>query len=153
MFVWVTSSFRHVDRVFAPPWRPSSPPAGVNTHMGTRPTKAWKTYPRILMAAVSLWRCCGGRVLGGWGPLLCVLLGSLLALLLPLVGVENQSCAALRGIAQLRCQLWEGSPPAAVVQSTSLTVPFTGLDLLPQRAKPSKGRPYPGGTGLNTALV
>lgn len=99
------------------------------------------------MAAVSLWRCCcccGGRVLGGWGPLLCVLLGSLVALLLPLVGVEHQHCAALRGIAQLRCQLWGGGgvgapPQAPGVQSTGLTVPFTGLDLLPQRAKPSRG--------------
>lgn len=78
-------------------------------------------------------------MLGGWGPLLCVLLGSLVALLMPLLGVENHSCAALRGIAQLRCQLWGGSPQAAAVQSTSLTVPFTGLDLLPQRPKPSKG--------------
>lgn len=91
------------------------------------------------MAAVSLWRYSGGRVLGGWGPLLCVFLGSLVALLVPLVGVENQSCAALTGIAQLRCQLWEGSPQAPAVQSTSLTVPFTGLDLLPHRSKPSKG--------------
>lgn len=107
--------------------------------MGTRPTKGWRIYPRIIMAAVSLWRYSGGRVLGGWGPLLCVVLGSLLALLMPLVGVENQYCAALRGIAQLRCQLRGGSPQATAVQSTSLTVPFTGLDLLPQRAKPSKG--------------
>ncbi|CAG08500.1 unnamed protein product, partial [Tetraodon nigroviridis] len=87
-----------------------------------------------------------------WGPLLCVLLGSLLALLLPLVGVENQSCAALGGIAQLRCQLWEGSPPAAVVQSTSLTVPFTGLDLLPQRAKPSKEMQLEAKVALQQAL-
>lgn len=94
------------------------------------------------MAAVSLWRYSGGRILGGWGPLLCVLLGSLVALLVPLVGVENQYCAALRGIAQLRCQLWEGSPQASAVQSTSLTVSFTGLDLMPHRAKPSKGTGY-----------
>lgn len=91
------------------------------------------------MAAVTLWRYTSGRVLGGWGPLLCVLLGSLVALLLPLVGVEDQCCAALKGIAQLRCQLWGSSQPAPAVQSTSLTVPFTALDLLPQRAKPSKG--------------
>lgn len=92
------------------------------------------------MAAVSVWRYTSGRVLGGWGPLLCVLLGSLVALLMPLVGVENQCCAALRGIAQLRCHLWGGTPQLSAVQSTSLTVPFTALDLLPQRAKPSKGK-------------
>lgn len=91
------------------------------------------------MAASSLWRYASGRVLGGWGPLLCVLLGSLVALLIPLVGVENQYCAALRGISQLRCQLWGSSQQPPAVQSTSLTVPFTALDLLPQRSKPSKG--------------
>lgn len=91
------------------------------------------------MAAVSVWRYTGGRVLGGWGPLLCVLLGSLVALLMPLLWVENQYCAALKGIAQLHCQLWGSSQQLAAVQSTSLTVPFTALDLLPQRSKPSKG--------------
>ncbi|XP_035022017.1 protein adenylyltransferase FICD [Hippoglossus stenolepis] len=90
------------------------------------------------MAAVSVWRYTSGRVLGGWAPLLCVLLGSLVALLLPLVGVEDQCCAAMRGIAQLRCQLWGRPPPPPAVQSTSLTVPFTALDVLPHRSKPSK---------------
>ncbi|XP_019956540.1 protein adenylyltransferase FICD [Paralichthys olivaceus] len=90
------------------------------------------------MAAVSLWRYTSGRVLGGWAPLLCVLLGSLVALLLPLVGVEDQCCASMRGIAQLRCQLWGSPPPPPAVQSTSLTVPFTALDVLPHRSKPSK---------------
>lgn len=90
------------------------------------------------MAAVTVWRYTSGRVLGGWGPLLCVILGSLVALLMPLVGVENQCCAALKGIAQLRCQLWGSFQPPPAVQSTSLTVPFTALDLLPQRSKPSK---------------
>lgn len=105
------------------------------------------------MAAVSLWRYSGGRVLGGWGPLLCVLLGSLVALLMPLVGVEYQYCAALRGIAQLRCQLWGSSTQATAVLSTSLTVPFTGLDLLPQRAKPNKGTNYRCSIRSNTVLV
>ncbi|MEQ2202698.1 hypothetical protein XENOCAPTIV_012653 [Xenoophorus captivus] len=80
----------------------------------------------------------GRRVLGGWRSLLCVVFGSLVALLLPLIGVQNQCCASLRGIAQLRCQLWGSSQPPPAVQSTSLTVPFTALDLLPQRTKPSK---------------
>ncbi|XP_076006888.1 protein adenylyltransferase FICD [Genypterus blacodes] len=90
------------------------------------------------MAAVTVWFNTCGRVLRGWGPLLCVLLGSLVALLLPMVGVEDQCCAALTGMAQLRCHLWGGSqqPPAA--HSTGLTVPFTALDVLPQRSKPSK---------------
>lgn len=91
------------------------------------------------MSGMSVWRYTSGRVLGRWGPLLCVLLGSLVALLIPLVGVENQYCAALKGIAQIRCQLWGSSQQPPAVQSTSLTVPFTALDLLPQRSKPSKG--------------
>ena len=91
------------------------------------------------MAAVTVWRYTSGRVLGGWGPLLCVLLGSLVALLMPLVGVENQCCAALKGIAQLRCQLLGSSQQPPAVQSSSLTVPFTALDVLPHRSKPSKG--------------
>ncbi|XP_041644505.1 protein adenylyltransferase FICD [Cheilinus undulatus] len=90
------------------------------------------------MAAVTVLRFISGRLLlGGWGPLLCLLLGSLVAILLPLVGVEDECCAALRGLSLLRCQLW-GSQQTPAVQSTSLTVPFTALDLLPQRAKPSK---------------
>lgn len=90
------------------------------------------------MAAMAMWRYTSDRVLGGWGPLLCVVLGSLVALLMPLVGVENECCAALKGIALLRCQLWGGPQQLSHVQSTSLTVPFTALDLLPQRSKPSK---------------
>lgn len=91
------------------------------------------------MAAVWFWRDTSGRVLGGWGPLLCVSLGFVVALLMPLVGVENHYYATLRGIALLPCQLWGSSQPPPAVQSTSLTVPFTALDLLPQRSKPSKG--------------
>ncbi|XP_026178587.1 protein adenylyltransferase FICD [Mastacembelus armatus] len=89
------------------------------------------------MAAVTVWRYSSGRVLGGWGPLLCVFVGSMVALLIPLVGVEDQCCAALKGLAQLRCLLWGSSRHPSAVQSTSLTVPFTALDLLPQRPKPS----------------
>lgn len=91
------------------------------------------------MAAITVWRYTSGRLLGGWGPLLCVLLGSLVAILMPLVGEEDECCAALKGIAQLRCQLWGGSQQTPAVQSTSLTIPFTALDLLPQRTKPSIG--------------
>lgn len=91
------------------------------------------------MAAVTVCRYTSGRFLGGWGPLLCVLLGSLVAVLMPLVGVEDQCCAALKGFAQLRCHLWGSSQQPPAVQSTSLTVPFTALDLLPLRSKPSKG--------------
>uniref|UniRef100_A0A4W5NCC9 Protein adenylyltransferase FICD n=1 Tax=Hucho hucho TaxID=62062 RepID=A0A4W5NCC9_9TELE len=89
------------------------------------------------MAALTVWWCySSGRLLGGWGPLLCLLLCSLVALLMPLVGVEDQCCATLKGIAQLHCQLW-GKIQCPAVQSTSLTVSFTALDLLPLRAKPS----------------
>lgn len=92
------------------------------------------------MAAVTEWCYISGRrVLGAWGPLLCVVFGSLVALLLPLIGLQNQCCGSMRGINQLRCQLWGSSQPSPAVQSTSLTVPFTALDVLPQRTKPSKG--------------
>ncbi|MEQ2168665.1 protein adenylyltransferase FICD [Girardinichthys multiradiatus] len=94
----------------------------------------------------------GRRVLGGWRSLLCVVFGSLVALLLPLIGVQNQCCASLRGIAQLRCQLWGSSQPPPAVQSTSLTVPFTALDLLPQRTKPSKEMKLEAKAALQQAL-
>lgn len=91
-----------------------------------------------LITALEVWRYTSGRALCGWGPLLCLLLGSLLALLLPLVGVEEQCCGTLKGLALLRCQLWGG-----VIQhssrSTSLTVPSTVFDLLPLKPKPSPG--------------
>lgn len=90
------------------------------------------------MTVLMVWRFSSGRVLGGWGPLLCVALCSLVALLIPLVGVEDQCRTALKGFAQLRCQLWGNYRQPATVQSTSLTLPFTAIDLLPQKAKPSK---------------
>lgn len=97
------------------------------------------------MAAVTVWRYTSERVLGGWGPLLCVLLGVLVALLMPLVGVDEPCSAVLKSVAQLPCQLWASSQRPPAVHSTSLTVPVTHLDLLPHRAKPSKGtRPTAG---------
>ncbi|XP_037832425.1 protein adenylyltransferase FICD [Kryptolebias marmoratus] len=105
------------------------------------------------MAAVTEWRYISGRrLLGGWGPLLCVALGSLVALLLPLVGVENQCCASLKGISQLRCQLWGSSQSPPAVQSTSLTVPFTALDVLPQRSKPTPEMELEAKAALQQAL-
>lgn len=110
-----------------------------------------------MTAATKVWRDAGRRVLGGWGPLLCVLVGALMALILPRVGVEVEvedgggCCSRLTGMAQLRCQLWGRSWSSSsssddrrrrhhhhTVRSTGLTVPFTALDLLPYRAKPSK---------------
>ncbi|KAI3372854.1 hypothetical protein L3Q82_023306, partial [Scortum barcoo] len=116
--------------------RPSALLAGVDTH--GRAGGGWGILPGIIMAAVTGWRCSSGWVLRGWGPLMCVLLGSLVALLMPLVGVEERCCSAPKGLALLRCQLWGSPDPAPAVQSTSLTVPFTALDVLPLRAKPSK---------------
>lgn len=104
------------------------------------------------MAALTVWRHSSCRVLGGWGPLLCVLIGSLVGLLMPLVGIEDKCCAPLKGIAHLRCQLWGSPPPPAVVQSTSLTIPFTALDLLPQRRKPSKEMVLEAKAALQQAL-
>ncbi|XP_077417567.1 protein adenylyltransferase FICD [Vanacampus margaritifer] len=90
------------------------------------------------MAVVTAWRYTSDRLLGGWGPLLCVFLGSLVALLTPLVGVEEHCCGSLNAIAQIRCRLWGSSHQPPAVQTTGLTVPLTGLDLLPLRSKPSK---------------
>ncbi|GAA6109820.1 protein adenylyltransferase FICD [Tachysurus ichikawai] len=90
------------------------------------------------MAAITVLRhVSASPLLWGWGPVLFVLLGSVLVLLLPLVGVEENCCTKLRGIALLRCHLW-GDTHRAVGHSTSLTVPNTALELLPQKPKPSK---------------
>ncbi|CAL8249346.1 unnamed protein product [Merluccius merluccius] len=74
-----------------------------------------------MTSATTVWRDSGGRVLGGWGPLLCVLVGALVAVILPRVGVRVR--------VQDDCREWGGS--------TGLTVPFTAVDLLPYKAKPS----------------
>lgn len=92
----------------------------------------------MMMAVTTVWRYTSGRILGGWGPLICVLLGSLVALLMPMVEVEDQCCATMRGISQLSCQFWKKKTQRPNVQSTSLTVPFTALDLLPLRPKLSQ---------------
>ncbi|KPP68930.1 adenosine monophosphate-protein transferase FICD-like [Scleropages formosus] len=103
------------------------------------------------MAAVWAWRCAGSRLPWGWAPLLCLLLGSLLALLLPLVGEEEQCCATLHGLALLRCQLW-GSTQHTPLYSTSLTVPGTVFDLLPLRDKPSAENKLEAKAALQQAL-
>ncbi|XP_062873953.1 protein adenylyltransferase FICD [Trichomycterus rosablanca] len=90
------------------------------------------------MAAVTVLRhVTSSPLLWGWGPLVFVLLGSVLVLLLPLVGVEDKCCATLTGIPLLRCHLW-GSTYRPAGHSTSLTVPYTALELLPQKPKPNK---------------
>lgn len=89
------------------------------------------------MASPALCRSTSGRLLGGWAPLLCVVLGSFVAFLMPLVGVNLRFYGALRGFAQLPC-LWGSSRQPSAVQSTSLTVPLTDLGLLPFKSKPSK---------------
>ncbi|XP_049618921.1 protein adenylyltransferase FICD [Syngnathus scovelli] len=86
---------------------------------------------------MTAWRYTSDRLLGGWGPLLCVFLGSLVALLTPLVGVEECN-GSLNAIAQFRCRLWGVSLQPSAVQTTGLTLPLTGLDLLPLKSKPSK---------------
>lgn len=91
------------------------------------------------MAALAVLRhASSSPLLWGWTPVLFALLGSVFVLLLPLVGIEEHCCATLKGIALLRCQLW-GNVQRPTVHTTSLTVPFTELDLLPQKVKPSKG--------------
>lgn len=106
---------------------------------------------RIIMPGL-MWRYTSSRVLGGWGPLLCLVVGSLVALLMPLSQVEERCCASLKGIAQLRCQLLGHSPQPPVVQSTSLTVPFTALDVLPHKSKPSKEMVLEAKAALQQAL-
>ncbi|KAL6465810.1 hypothetical protein MHYP_G00259430 [Metynnis hypsauchen] len=104
------------------------------------------------MAALAVLRhASSSPLLWGWGPVLFVLLGSVLVLLLPLVGVEEQCCARLKGISLLHCQLW-GNTPRPVGHSTSLTVPFTALELLPQKPKPSKETQLEAKAALQQAL-
>ncbi|XP_056602093.1 protein adenylyltransferase FICD [Triplophysa dalaica] len=90
-------------------------------------------------------------LLWGWTPILFALLGSVFVLLLPLAGIEEQCCATLKGIALLRCQLW-GGVQRPTVHTTSLTVLFTELDLLPQKVKPSKENQFEAKTALQQAL-
>ncbi|XP_056602118.1 protein adenylyltransferase FICD-like [Triplophysa dalaica] len=90
-------------------------------------------------------------LLWGWTPVLFALLGSVFVLLLPLAGIEEQCCATLKGIALLRCQLW-GGVQRPTVHTTSLTVLFTELDLLPQKVKPSKENQFEAKTALQQAL-
>ncbi|XP_028824613.1 protein adenylyltransferase FICD isoform X1 [Denticeps clupeoides] len=78
--------------------------------------------------------------------LLSLLLGAVLVLLLPLVGVEDRCCARLRGLDLLRCQL----PPAA--PSTGLTVPYTARDLLAVKVEISKGSVLEAQAALQQAL-
>lgn len=104
------------------------------------------------MAALAVFRhASSSPLLWSWGPVLFALLGSVCVLLLPLVGIEEQCCATLKGIALLRCQLW-GGVQRPVVHSTSLTVPFTALDLLPQKLKPSKETQLEAKAALQQAL-
>uniref|UniRef100_W5MBA8 Protein adenylyltransferase FICD n=2 Tax=Lepisosteus oculatus TaxID=7918 RepID=W5MBA8_LEPOC len=103
-----------------------------------------------LMAAVAL-RYAGGRLLSGWTPLLCLLGGSLLALLLPLAGVEEHCRATLKGLSFLRCHLW-GNDWRSAVHSTSLTVPYTGQDLLPYKPKPSTELQFEAKAALQQAV-
>ncbi|KAA0716718.1 Adenosine monophosphate-protein transferase FICD [Triplophysa tibetana] len=90
-------------------------------------------------------------LLWGWTPVLFALLGSVFVLLLPLAGIEEQCCATLKGIALLRCRLW-GGVQRPTVHTTSLTVLFTELDLLPQKVKPSKENQFEAKTALQQAL-
>ncbi|XP_067295386.1 protein adenylyltransferase FICD [Pseudorasbora parva] len=104
------------------------------------------------MAALAVLRhASSSPLLWSWGPILFALLGSVFLLLLPLVGVEEQCCSTLKGIALLRCQLW-GGIQRPVVHTTSLTVPFTALDLLPQKVKPSKETKLEAKAALQQAL-
>lgn len=114
----------------------------------------WRLQPGlVVMSALTVWRYTSGRVLGGWGPLLCLVLGSLVALLMPRAGLEEERCCpSVKGLAQLRCQLWGSSQPPPAVHSTSLTVPFTALDVLPHRAKPSKDMKLEAKAALQQAL-
>ncbi|KAG1958204.1 Fic family protein [Pimephales promelas] len=68
-----------------------------------------------------------------------------------IMGIEERCCATLKGIALLRCQLW-GGVQRPVVHTTSLTVPFTALDLLPQKLKPSKETRLEAKAALQQAL-
>ncbi|XP_051975703.1 protein adenylyltransferase FICD-like [Xyrauchen texanus] len=104
------------------------------------------------MPAFAVLRCTSSSLLfWSWGPVLFALLGSVFVLLLPLAGIEEQCCATLKGLALLRCQLW-GGVQRPTVHTTSLTVPFTALDLLPQKYKPSKETKLEAKASLQQAL-
>ncbi|XP_051551823.1 protein adenylyltransferase FICD-like [Myxocyprinus asiaticus] len=104
------------------------------------------------MAAFAVLRCASSSpLLWSWGPVLFALLGSVFILLLPLAGIEEQCCATLKGLALLRCQLW-GGVQQPTGHTTSLTVPFTALDLLPQKVKPSKETKLEAKASLQQAL-
>ncbi|KAI7813273.1 protein adenylyltransferase FICD [Triplophysa rosa] len=104
------------------------------------------------MAALAVLRhASSSPLLWGWTPVLFALLGSVFVLLLPLAGIEEQCCATLKGIALLRCQLW-GGVQRPTVHTTSLTVLFTELDLLPQKVKPSKESQLEAKAALQQAL-
>ncbi|KAL2092792.1 hypothetical protein ACEWY4_012590 [Coilia grayii] len=89
------------------------------------------------MAAVAIWRQASVAVPVSWSPLILLFLGSVLLLLFTSVGLQEQCCGTLQGLALLRCQLWGGNTHATSPTS-SLTVSFSSLDLLPLREKPSK---------------
>ncbi|XP_067262774.1 protein adenylyltransferase FICD [Chanodichthys erythropterus] len=104
------------------------------------------------MAALTVLRhASSSPLLWGWGPALFAIVGSVFVLLLPLAGIEEQCCATLKGLALLRCQLW-GGVQRPVVHTTSLTVPFTALDLLPQKVKPNKETQLEAKAALQQAL-
>lgn len=105
------------------------------------------------MAAITVLRNVSpSPLLCGWGPILFLLLGSVLVLLLPLVGEEETCCAKLKGVSLLRCRLW-GNIHHAVGHSTSLTIPYAAFELLPQKPKPSKGRVEEEELGCQMTLV
>uniref|UniRef100_A0A2K5ZK87 FIC domain protein adenylyltransferase n=1 Tax=Mandrillus leucophaeus TaxID=9568 RepID=A0A2K5ZK87_MANLE len=85
---------------------------------------------------VSVW----GRFL--WVTLLSMVLGSLLALLLPLGAVEEQCLAVLKGFYLLRSKLDRAQHAAAKCSSpsTELSITSRGVTLLVAKTKASKPR-------------
>uniref|UniRef100_A0A2K6C7G9 FIC domain protein adenylyltransferase n=1 Tax=Macaca nemestrina TaxID=9545 RepID=A0A2K6C7G9_MACNE len=85
---------------------------------------------------VSVW----GRFL--WVTLLSMVLGSLLALLLPLGAVEEQCLAVLKGFYLLRSKLDRAQHAAAKCSSpsTELSITSRGVTLLVAKTKASPGK-------------
>lgn len=93
----------------------------------------------LMAAAVTIWRQASVAFPVSWSPLILLFLGSVLLLTFTSVGVQEQCCGSLQGLALLRCQLWGGNTHTPST-SKGLTVTFSTSDLLPFKKKPSQGK-------------
>ncbi|NXK92303.1 FICD transferase, partial [Formicarius rufipectus] len=108
--------------------------------MATEPELQW----------VPLWVPLWVRV--RWAAVLVLLLSSAVLLLLPLSALQNQGQALLGGISFLAGRLSPGGVPGLPAQSTELSVPSRGLELLVLKGKASPEVKWEARAALNQAL-